>query len=284
MDADLDSSRPAEFFRMKRKMSNVARFTTDIIEKTTKQVKNDAQDVSMVGKEDIPTEGPKLCGVKSNGLGFIGPKPVKVGNHIQFADHPEFRPLFSPKEILARGSFGGGYFRPITSKITNESYDKVWLELPKDWIENLPPNFYSSPKYQTKVNFYKVKAGVMLDADDIFGLDYWESKFWIKPQDPYGWFQWYCRFYQGRRSNDDERQIMRWINCCGEKGRWKVNLINKCIRYGKKFDDITVSPIIRQTLQHWAYILTEEDFKIGLELYKAKEAKQANQQSNKKSK
>ena len=99
-----------------------------------------------------------------------------------------------------------------------------------------------------------------MGSKDPFGLQAWESSGWIIEQDPYGWFQWYCRFCLGRRSNDDERQIARWAAMCGAKGRWKRNLIGQCIRQGKSFDDETCSPVVRQTLQHWAYRLTEADY------------------------
>ena len=70
----------------------------------------------------------------------------------------------------------------------------------------------------------------------------------------------YCRFYMGRRAEDDGRQIGRWQRCAGVKGRWRNNLISKCVRSGKNFDDFSVSPVVRQTLQHWGYILTHKDF------------------------
>merc|ERR1719319_1726182 len=52
----------------------------------------------------------------------------------------------------------------------------------------------------------------------------WESSGWMRAQDPYGWFQWYCRFYQGRRSEDDERQVSRWEKCAGLRGRFGRHL------------------------------------------------------------
>lgn len=76
-------------------------------------------------------------------------------------------------------------------------------------------------------------------------------------------FMWYCRFYQGRRSDDDQRQISRWCKLAGEKGRWKQNLVAKCVMQGKRYDDTSVSPVVRQTLQHWGYQLTEHDFELG---------------------
>ncbi len=77
--------------------------------------------------------------------------------------------------------------------------------------------------------------------------------------DPYGWFQWYCRFYLGRRSTDDERQIARALGVMGPKGRFRNQLIGKCSAAGKAFDDPSVSPVIRQSLQHWGYALTQAD-------------------------
>jgi len=72
-------------------------------------------------------------------------------------------------------------------------------------------------------------------------------------------------FYAGRRlaGGEDERQIARWNGVCGDKGRWKQNLIAKCLRDGKSYDDPTVSPVVRQTLLHWAYELQEADFRSG---------------------
>ena len=78
-----------------------------------------------------------------------------------------------------------------------------------------------------------------------------------------GWFQWYCRFYEGRRSEDDDRQISRWKKCAGVNGRWKANLVAKIVRAGAAFDDASISPVVRQTLWHWAYQLTEEEFGEG---------------------
>mmetsp|Transcript_36388 Transcript_36388/g.53382 ORF Transcript_36388/g.53382 Transcript_36388/m.53382 type:complete len:191 (-) Transcript_36388:187-759(-) len=96
-----------------------------------------------------------------------------------------------------------------------------------------------------------------MNRKDTFGLQALETSGWIVQQDPFGWFQWYCRFYVGRRSLDDDRQIARWQAMCGAKGRWKRNLIARCVREGKTHDDISCSPVVRQTLQHWAYRLTE---------------------------
>ena len=77
---------------------------------------------------------------------------------------------------------------------------------------------------------------------------------------PYGWVHWYCDFYQGNRSEDDERQIKRWKGLAGKRGRFMRFLVTQILKNKAKYDDDTVSPKIRQVLQHWAYVLTKEDF------------------------
>jgi hypothetical protein len=120
------------------------------------------------------------------------------------ADHPEFRPNLTPAEVLQLGSFGGTYFRPIDSGTTHERYMDAWKEFPAEWFEGLNIKRQvtrSWASYDVSVNKYGVKCGGTLDM--------WESSGWISTIDPYGWFQWFCRFYLGRRSTDDERQIAR---------------------------------------------------------------------------
>jgi len=171
-----------------------------------------------------------------------------------FPDFPDFKPSLTPKEVLQLGSFGGTYFRPIYSSVTKQKYkDEAWKELPASWLEGLNIRTQvASSVYDNSKNKYKVKCGASLEE--------WENSGWMHKQDPYGWFQWYCRFYQGRRTEDDVRQVGRWSKCCGPKGRWKNNLISKCAKAGCGFDNFGVSPVVRQTLQHWGYVLTKEDF------------------------
>ena len=90
-------------------------------------------------------------------------------------------------------------------------------------------------------------------------LEAWESSGWITKYDPYGWFQWYCRFYCGRRCADDERQINRWINYASEKGgRWRRRLIGLC----NKKDQLNQLMItLYLQLQRWAFELKEHHFK-----------------------
>ncbi len=68
-----------------------------------------------------------------------------------------------------------------------------------------------------KINKYGVHVGTT--------LEYWEEKGWIHKDAPYGWIQWYCDFYSGKRTQDDERQIKRWLGIAGQNGRFRKNLI-----------------------------------------------------------
>lgn len=169
-----------------------------------------------------------------------------------------FQPNLSPLEILEQGAFGGTYFRPITSAVTNKSYtgkEAVESSLDPQWIQKLKdqnksiPLYLTSSSYRNSLNKFQVSCGGSLGM--------WESSGWITNSDPYGWFQWYCRMFQGRRSSDDERQIQRWLKCCGPKGRFLSQLCNKVLKNNKKADDKTISPVIRQTLHHWGIELDD---------------------------
>merc|ERR1711918_76868 len=118
-------------------------------------------------------------------------------------EFPDFRPNRTPAQILKAGSFGGTYFRPIESAVTQQSYGpEVLDEFPKEWFKGLKQSQLRSKTYRPELNKWGVKCGGSLGMG--------ESSGWIAEIDPYGWFQWYCRFYLGRRSDDDERQIGRW--------------------------------------------------------------------------
>jgi hypothetical protein len=94
--------------------------------------------------------------------GTVAPIPTrdKSTGRLIFKDYPSFQPNLTPKEILQRGSFGGTYFRRIYSSITRSTYEGVWKELPKDWLEGLDiKKTVSSENYDPKVNTYKVSCG-----------------------------------------------------------------------------------------------------------------------------
>ncbi len=166
----------------------------------------------------------------------------------------EFKPNKSPKQVFRLGAFGGTYFRPIDSSINQRHYTskEALADLPKQWFHKLDLDTHViSPTYDKQINKYKVKCGSSLES--------WENSGWIHPQDPYGWFQWYCRYSMGRRSPDDARQIGRWLKLAGPKGRFRRSLMNKIIKKNTTYDDFTVSPVIRQVLLHWGYQLTKRD-------------------------
>lgn len=194
------------------------------------------------------------------------------GHLIPFADAPRwFRPKLTPAEMLKAGMVGGCYFNPKGGKpgilYPRKKYPQGipgvgYEEFPKAWFENVPASHYKSRRYNIKTNRYGVKAG----QDQVA----WESSGWINETDPRGWIQWYFRFYQGRRlkGGEDERQLGRWKRCCGEKGRWKRFLMKKIVNSARGYDDKSlqravdnesVSPVVRQTLLHWAYKINLHD-------------------------
>ncbi len=135
---------------------------------------------------------------------------------------PRFNPDLTPKQMLKLGVFGGAY------------YLKPPKEFPLDWFNGV--KLSSDGRRVKELNYFKVNASQSLAV--------WQAKGWIHKQDPYGWFQWYCRYYLGRRTKDDERQIKRWNAI-----RRHVGQISKNCRKG----DIFCRPKQRQALLHWAY-------------------------------
>lgn len=176
--------------------------------------------------------------------------PTRRSNGVLvFKDYKSFQPNKTPREVIEAGAFGGCYFRPIESSVVNKTLSNQHLEF--DFFADLPDEKLINDEYSPEINKYKVSCGGSLQM--------WQSKGWISPIDPYGWFQWYCRFYNGRRSSDDDRQVKRWERCTGAKGRWKKNLLTKIIAKVASFDDVSVSPVVRQTLLHWGYEITQDD-------------------------
>lgn len=135
--------------------------------------------------------------------------------------HPEFKPELTPKEMLELGVFGGKYMTDCQE------------EFPKSWFKDAK----ISPKYKDpQMNFYGINASLPLKE--------WQNKGWIHKDDPRGWFQWYCRYFMGRRHEDDERQIKRW-----KAIRRHVGAIKKNCKKG----DQQCRKKQRQALLHWAY-------------------------------
>ena len=134
---------------------------------------------------------------------------------------PEFRPELTPAQILELGVFGGVYMRDCED------------EFPKSWFAHAK---FSPNDHDKRINYFKVDASQPLSI--------WKEKRWIHPNDPRGWFQWYCRYYRGRRSIDDDRQIKRWKAMKRHTAQIKKNCIP---------GDITCRPRQRQALLHWSY-------------------------------
>ena len=166
----------------------------------------------------------------------------------------KFNPNLSPREIFKLGSFGGTYWRPIQSKFFMHKLRNKHNNYPNSWWKGIPEDHLTKPfdKYDVNINKYGVKVGTT--------LEFWEHQNWIQKSHPYGWVQWYCDYYMGKRGSDDERQIGRWNALAGPNGRFRKFLITQIKKKGGKWNDETISPKIRQTLQHWGYKLTKADY------------------------
>lgn len=140
--------------------------------------------------------------------------------------HPEFKPALTPKEILAMGAFGGRYMRDCRN------------EFPEEWFTKAKLHPEGLPGHDKSLNFFKVDASQPLSV--------WKKKGWIYEDDPRGWFQWYCRYYMGRRiPEEDERQVKRWK----AMRRHVVQIKMHCRGDG----NFSCRPKQRQALLHWAY-------------------------------
>jgi len=178
-----------------------------------------------------------------------------------FEDFCAFTPNKSPEEMMREGCFGGSYWRPLKSRKLGILIVDDYKELPKEWYAGLNIGKYmTSSEYDPEVNKYKVTCGQSIEE--------WEQNGWIAYEyDIRGWFQWYCRFFQGRRCGDDDRQVSRWRKCVGKTGRWRRMLLKKYVQMGVKevFDDGAdeetkeVSPAMSQTCHHWAYEVKQLD-------------------------
>ena len=135
--------------------------------------------------------------------------------------HAEFRPELTPKQMLELGVFGGKYMTDCTD------------EFPAEWFEKAK---LCPERHDPALNFFGVNASQPLSV--------WQKKGWIYAEDPRGWFQWYCRYYMGRRCPDDLRQVKRWK----AMRRHIAQIKNNCFE-----GDLNCRRKQRQALLHWAY-------------------------------
>lgn len=132
-----------------------------------------------------------------------------------------FKPELTPKQMLSMGVFGGKYMTDCKN------------EFPDDWFFDAKLcHEYHNPD----LNYFKINASQPLSV--------WRIKGWIHKDDPRGWFQWYCRYYMGRRHQDDDRQIKRWL----AMKRHLSQVKNNCEQH-----DMSCRKKQRQALLHWAY-------------------------------
>ena len=137
----------------------------------------------------------------------------------------------TPIEAIKEGALGGTYFRDIYSGANGKWYKKSQKEF--DQLKNINKEYYYSSYYDVSVNKYRVKCGTQ--------LRFWENKGWINKIDPYGWFQWYFRYWLGRRSEGNERRrINRWRTIVS---RFRGKLVKMIKDVGSKFDDYSISSI-----------------------------------------
>ena len=132
-----------------------------------------------------------------------------------------FRPELTPKEMLKLGVFGGKYMTDCGA------------EFPSHWVEHAK---LCHERHDPNLNYFGVNASHPLAR--------WREKGWIYHEDPRGWFQWYCRYYMGRRCLDDQRQIARWLAIRRHIAQLKKNC-------GRR--DLNCRRRPRQALLHWAY-------------------------------
>ena len=166
----------------------------------------------------------------------IKPKTIRVADKMQHNYeyvlsepigknfHPDFKPQLTPSDMLKLGVFGGRYMTDGQN------------EFPKSWFKGAKLYTGDSPTGSKELNFFKVNASQPLSV--------WRKKGWIHSQDPRGWFQWYCRYYMGRRTDDDLRQIKRWKAMVRH-----VAQIKKACKPG----ELDCHKKQRQALLHWAY-------------------------------
>ena len=138
---------------------------------------------------------------------------------------PLFKPQLTPKQMLELGVFGGRYMRDCKK------------EFPEDWFVKAKFFPLGKPGHDKKLNYFGEDASQPLSV--------WREKGWMYEEDPRGWFQWYCRYYMGRRIPDeDQRQIKRWVKMRRHVGQ----IVANC-----RQEDTMCRPRQRQALLHWAY-------------------------------
>jgi hypothetical protein len=149
--------------------------------------------------------------------GYVYHRVARIGR--DFA--PAFRPQLTPRQMLELGVFGGKYMTDCRD------------EFPASWFARAK---LCAERHDARLNYFGVNASQSLAV--------WRQNHWIRPQDPRGWFQWYCRYYMGRRTPDDVRQIRRWRAVARHVAAIRINC---------EAGDLMCRRRQRQAVLHWAY-------------------------------
>jgi len=163
----------------------------------------------------------------------------------------DFKPYKTPGEILSLGAFEGKYLNDCIS------------EFPKEWfIQAIEKGKLSPEANNVDINYFHIHSRQPLSA--------WRKAGWVpstkrktrrtrsinmtrtailadpaRNPDERGWFQWYCRYWLGRRIPElDTVQIQRWKN---------FKRHSEAVKKGCKANDLTCRPRQRQALLHWAW-------------------------------
>ncbi|KAK4688281.1 hypothetical protein P7C73_g1852, partial [Tremellales sp. Uapishka_1] len=168
-----------------------------------------------------------------------------------------FTPNLTPEEMFAGGAFSGAFFCDTYSKVLSSPLSAATdiAELPF----TVPTEKLDHPSPSEQNNRFGVRAGQSLQE--------WEKAGWIWNEDPRGWAQWYVRFWDGRRCEDDERQVRRWMKVAGPSGRFKRALMKKIQIAGgaEALAEEEVGAVLRQCLWQWAYELTPSEWTNAME-------------------
>lgn len=157
----------------------------------------------------------------------------------------QFYPNLTPRQVIEAGAFGGCYFGYQIDERVDYDYETLF----KYHFEGLDEELYLGRDYKAKSNKWKIRSGK--------DYRFWKDMGWMHKDDPYGWFEWWCKYDMGRRHEDDKRQISRWQAFCGTEGRWRNNIYRQVQKSG---EDWTVSPRIQQSLLHWGYEINNSDY------------------------
>ena len=161
-----------------------------------------------------------------------------MSEQIYFEDYPDFKPDYTPVEMLSKGIFGKSYFN---CRELRDAGFKWFNWVNPQFLRDADKHIRHSRSYMVSQenhlnNHFKVACGSTFEQ--------WEEKGWLFDCDPYGWYNWYINFYYGRRNECDQKQIQRWKS-------FKLRHGNRMLKMCEPHE-IDKSLKTRQNLLHWA--------------------------------